>query len=41
MKVPILGDAADEGNEAFELVLSAPTGIHIYDGTGLATILSR
>jgi hypothetical protein len=37
--VNVLGDALDEFDEAFAVVLSAPSGATIADGTGVATIV--
>jgi len=36
--VAIVGDAVDEADETFRLVLSSPTGAIIGDGTGVGTI---
>ncbi|MEI6162031.1 MAG: Calx-beta domain-containing protein, partial [Roseococcus sp.] len=40
ISVTILGDAVVEGNESFNLLLGAPSGATIADGTGIGTILN-
>jgi chitinase len=37
--VAVVGDALDEADETFSLLLSAPSGATITDGTGVATIV--
>ncbi len=39
LTVPVRGDILDEVDETFSLVLSAPSGAAIVDGTGVMTIL--
>lgn len=39
-KIIISGDGVREANETFSLLLSAPTGATITDGTGVATIVN-
>jgi chitinase len=38
VKVMIKGDTADEKNEKFKVILSAPSGATIGDGTGVGKI---
>jgi VCBS repeat-containing protein len=40
VRVPILTDHIQEGQEGFSLILSKPTGVPILRGTGAATILA-
>ena len=39
VKVPVVADKVDEPEESFHLVLSAPDGVAIADGTGMGTII--
>jgi hypothetical protein len=39
LTVPVRGDTLDEVDETFSLVLSAPSGTAVVDGTGIMTIL--
>ena len=38
--VSVIGDTAVEANETFQVVLSAPSGLTIADGTGVVTIVN-
>ena len=39
VKVPVLGDTADEGNETFNVLLTNPQGVDVVDAVGTGTVV--